>query len=266
MDTAYHVDSSNRDRDVVVNSSYCGLLPARFLAEHRPRGVVSIDCGVGPQGAAIAGLWYLEALNVPAVTADVMTVHLGDGVDLYERGLVSFCNRPAADCGVRQGMSTREAAHLMLEQDPKAPSAAEVTNRTVSETGPDGRQVICVDSIAFGLPEDERNVLVAAGVTGRSSLPYMRRVRPFGFICSDGGMGLDRSGIAALAIVEKEGLAGASVDARTARMGDGLSTYNDGIISAANSLALAAGVAPGMPAATAASLLLWRGDKRPMAI
>lgn len=263
MDTAYHVDAGNRDRDVVVNSSYCGLLPARFLSEHRPRGVVSIDCGVGPQGAGIAGLWYLEALNIPAVTADVMSIHLGDGVELYERGVVSFCNRPAADCGVRRGMTTREAAHLMLDKDPGSPSAEGVTNRTVRETGPDGRLVVCVDSIAFGLPEDERNVLVTAGVTGTSSLPYIRRVRPFGFICSDGGMGLDNSGIAALAIVEKEGLAGASVDARTARMGDGQSTYDDGIIIAANALALAAGVAPGMPASRAASLLVWRGVARP---
>ena len=47
-------------------------------------------------------------------------------------------------------------------------------------------------------------MLVTAGVTGRSSLPYIRRVQPFGFICSDGGMGLDRSGVAALEIVEKE--------------------------------------------------------------
>ena len=117
IDTAYHVNAGNRGRDVVVNSSYCGLLPARFLAEHRPRAVVSIDCGVGPQGAAIAGLWYLEALNIPAATVDVMTVHLGDGVEMYERGVISFCNRPAADCGVGKGMSAREASHLMLERD-----------------------------------------------------------------------------------------------------------------------------------------------------
>ncbi len=261
MDTAYHVDESNRDRDVVVNSSYCGVLPARFLAEHRPRAVMSIDCGVGPQGAAIAGLWYLEALNIPAVTVDVMTVHLGAGVEIYDRGVVSFCNRPALDCGVVKGMRGREAAHKLLESDPKSPGAGEVTNRSLVEAGPDNRQVVCVDSIAFGTPEDARNVLVTAGVTGRSSLPYIRRVQPFGFICSDGGMGLDQSGIAALAIVEQEGLAGASVDARTARMGDGLSTYHDGIIVAANALALAAGVAIGMPASKAASLLVWREHK-----
>ena len=66
MDSAYDVAPENQGRDVVINASYCGVLPARFIAEHRPRGATGVDCGVGPAGASIAGLWYLEALNVPA--------------------------------------------------------------------------------------------------------------------------------------------------------------------------------------------------------
>jgi hypothetical protein len=258
MDSAYYADARNRGTDVVVNASYCGVLPARFIAESRPRGVVSIDCGIGPEGAAIAGLWYLEALNIPAVTADAMTVFLSDGRDLYERGIVSRVNRPAHDCGVRPGMTTREAALIMLEKVPDRPAAAEVTNRTVVEQGPDGRCVVCTDSIAFGLPEDARNVLVTAGITGKSALPYMRVTKPFGMICSDGGMGRENSGVWALDQIVVDNIAGAAVDARGARMGDGLSTYHDGIISAANSLARAAGVTIGMPAKAAATLLLNR--------
>ena len=41
-------------------------------------------------------------------------------------------------------------------------------------------------------------------------------------------------------------------------MGEGLSSYRDGIISAANALAKAAGVETGMRAAQAAALLLQR--------
>jgi hypothetical protein len=258
MDSAYDVAPDNRGRDVVVNASYCGVLPARFIGEQRPRGAIGVDCGVGPAGASVAGLWYLEALNLPAAAADVMTVRLGDGVDLHDRGIISFANRPAMDCGVVPGMPVRDAARVMLERDPRAPSASDVTNRTVMEAGPDGRQVVCTDSIAFGLAEDVRNVLVTAGHTGRSAVPYLRRVRPFGFICSDGGRGREDAGVAGLAAVEADGLAGATVDARLARMGDGLSSYREGTISAANVLALAAGVQVGMPAAQAASLLLRR--------
>lgn len=125
------------------------------------------------------------------------------------------------------------------------------------EEGPDGRAVVCADSIAFGTAADtDRNVLVTAGHTGRSAVPYLRRIRPWGFVCSDGGRGRADSGMAGLAIVEADGLAGATVDARTARMGDGLSSYHDGTISAANAPARARGVRPGMPASQAAHLLL----------
>lgn len=261
MDSAYHVSPANRMRDVVINASYCGVLPARFIAAQHPRAAIGVDCGVGPAGASIAGLWYLEALNIPVAVADVMTVRLGDGVDLYENGRVSYMNRPAQDCGVLAGMSVREAARLLLDNDPADPLAAQVTNRTVMEEGPDGRQVICTDSIAFGLPEDVHNVLVTAGHTGRSALPYLLQVRPYGFICSDGGKGREASGCAALDEAAKSGLAGATVDARLARMGDGLSTYHDGVISAANALAVSAGVSIGMRASDAAHILLFRNGK-----
>jgi hypothetical protein len=258
MDSAYDVAEDNRERDVVVNASYCGVLPARFIAARRPRAAIGVDCGVGPAGASIAGLWYLEALNIPAAVADVMTVRLGDGVDLHDSGTISFLNRPASDCGVDVGMSVREAARRLLENDPAEPQAAEVTNRTVVDSGPDGRQVICTDSIAFGLPEDTMNVLVTAGHTGRSAVPYLRRVSPFGFICSDGGKGRDDAGVAGLHSVVVDGLAGATVDARLARMGDGLSSYHDGIISDVNALATVAGVRVGMTAVEAARLLVRR--------
>lgn len=267
MDSAYDVSADNRDRDVVVNASYCGVLPARFIAAQRPRGAIGVDCGVGPAGASVAGLWYLEALNIPAAVADVMTVRLGDGVDLGRQGRISFANQPAVDCGVRVGMTVAAAARCMLESDAGAtPAAADVTNRTVVDSGPDGRLVVCTDSIAFGLPEDARNVLVTAGHTGRSAVPYLRRVRPYGFICSDGGKGREDGGIAGLGIVDGEGLAGATVDARKARMGDGLSSYRDGIISAANTLATGAGVRVGMPAAEAAALLVRRIAERTTAL
>lgn len=255
MDSAYHVAPQNRGQDVVVNASYCGVLPARFIAAQAPRGAIGVDCAVGPAGASIAGLWYLEALHIPAAVADVMTVRLGDGVDLHDSGIISFANQPAASCGVRPGMPVRQAARLMLENDPERLPPEGVTNRTVLHEGPDGRQIVATDSIAFAIPEDRRNVLLTAGHTGRSALPYLLQARPHGFICSDGGRGRDDSGIAALALVEAEGLCGATVDARTAAMGDGLATWG-GTISAANRLALAAGVRPGMPAREAALLML----------
>lgn len=258
LDSAADILPSNRGRDVLVTASYIGVLPARLVHDHLPRAVIGFDGGVGPQGANIAGLWYFEALNIPAAAVDVMSVILGDGVDVYEHGVISFCNRPAQDCGVVRGMSAREAAQRMLEHDPGRPSAYQVTNRRVVEETPDGRQVVVTDSIVFGTAADRRNVLVTAGHTGRSGARHIINVGPFGFVCSDGGRGRNDSGMAGLAITNDAGIAGATVDARLARMGDGMSTYEDGIISAANALAEACGVRIGMRAKDAASLLVRR--------
>jgi hypothetical protein len=257
MDSAYDVDARNTATDVCVNASYCGVLPARFIADNAPKAAIGMDCGIGPEGSAIAGLWFLEALDIPAAVADVMSAHLGNGVHLYEHGIISFSNQLAKNCGVIEGMTVKEASLLLLTIESKSSSPSETTNRTIMQTSSDGRHVIATDSIAFGTDEDsKRNVLVTAGHTGRSAVPYLLRCNPWGFICSDGGRGMDDSGIAGLTIVEASGLAGATVDAKLARMGSGLSHYHDGVISAANSHARVRGVKIGMAAEEAASLLL----------
>ena len=258
LDSAADVLPRNRGCDVLVTASYIGVLPARLVHDHLPRAVIGFDGGVGPQGGNIAGLWYFEALNIPAAAVDVMTIILGDGVDTYRNGRISFLNRPAQDCGVRVGMPVHEAARQMLENDPGTPSAYQVTNRRVMHETPDGRQVVVTDSIIFGSEADRRNVLVTAGHTGRSGARHIIKVRPFGFVCSDGGRGRYDSGMAGLEITNAEGIAGATVDAVRARMGDGMSTYEDGVVSAANALATGCGVRVGMPAREAAVLLLNR--------
>lgn len=257
MDSAYDVSETNRDHDVVITASYCGVLPARFVSQHNPRAVIGVDCAIGPEGASISGLWYLEALNIPYVAVDIATVLLGNGVDVYENGIVSRLNRPALDCGVKVGMSSAIAAQVLLDAKPLSPSASEVTNRWVVFESKSGRKIVCTDSIAFALAEDrESSVLITAGHTGRSSVPYLDSARPFGFICSDGGMGRDRSGITGLFIVNDLGIPGATVDARTAQMGSGVSSYFHGIISACNALAEKKGVIVGMTAIEASKLLL----------
>jgi hypothetical protein len=268
VDSAYHVAAHNRDRDIVVTASYSGVLPARFLAEHRPLATIGLDCAVGPQGASIAGLWYLEALGVPAAAVDVTTVLLGDAVDVWNDGVVSFVNQPARDRGVEPGLSVRQAARLILDsvegQGTGAPRAAlQVTNRAVVLEGPSGRQVICTDSIAFGREEDrDTNVLVTAGHTGRSAVPYLEKVAPLGFICSDGGMGRENSGVAALEVLAEKGIPGAAVDARLSRMGDALSSWETGVISAVSSLGYLAGVRVGMTCREAAQRLVeWNGKE-----
>lgn len=252
-----HVASHPSDAgSVIVASSYAGVLCARIVAAGRPRAAIGLDCAIGKDGAGIAGLWYYEALGIPAAAADVMTAEMGNGQDLYESGVVSRVNDCAQRLGLRPGMTVKASVDALLTGALR-PSSFDTSRRLVVETGPHGRSVVCTDSIFFALPEDrERNVLCTAGHTGRSVIEQFRAFRPWGYICSDGGVGKNRSGLTALEPSAKEGIPGASVDARTGRMGDGQSTYFDGIISAANTLAMAKGVRVGQPAREAAHLLL----------
>lgn len=260
FDSATHVEAYVAAHpcqgDVIVNASYSGVLCARMVMSARPRAVIGLDCAIGKDGAGIAGLWYYEALGVPAAAADTLTAEMGNGADLYDNGIVSRVNDAAQRLGIAPGMHVRDVAEAFKTGALK-PIRFDPARRLVIQTNPQGRSIVCTDSIAFALPEDrERNVLCTAGHTGRSVVDYFRQFRPWAFICSDGGIGKNQSGISALQDVEPDGIAGASVDALTARMGDGQSTYFDGVISAANSVARAKGVRVGQTAREAAALLL----------
>lgn len=243
--------------DLIVNASYSGVLCAKMVIAARPRFVIGLDCKIGKDGAGVAGLAFYEALGIPAAAADVMTAEMGNGKDLYEEGVISRVNEAAERLGLREGMTVRDGVEALLTGSHK-PAAWDPARREVIETDPaTGRSIVATDSIAFALPEDKnRNVLCTAGHTGRSVVGYFRDYRPWAFICSDGGVGKNDSGVSALADVEADGIPGASVDALSARMGDGHSTYYDGIISAVNKPAAAKGVRVGQSAREAAKLLL----------
>ena len=256
MDSARYVDSRNEDRDVVVPSSYLGVLPARLIAPHRPRAVIAHDGCIGKDGAGIAGLWYLEALGIPAAAADGMSAELGNGIDLYETGLISRVNILAERAGVQEGMSVREASLMLLENDPGDVRAGTKIRREAVATSNTGREIVVTDSIVFALPEDSNNVLVTAGHTGRSGAKFLLEVSPHGFICSDGGMSKNEAGIAGLEITDQHGLAGACCDAWSAPVGDAFKAYSEGKISACNQTARERGVTVGMTVREAALKLL----------
>lgn len=260
MDSARWVDARNSERDVVLPASYIGVLPARMCAVHRPRGVIGHDACVGKDGAGIAGLWYLEALGIPAATADGMTVEMGNGRDLYDSGLISHVNYHAERLGVTVGMPVRVAAERMRDGELADIEVGNKIRREIVEELPDGRRIVVTDSIVWALPEDSgRSVMVTAGHTGRSGAKFLLEADPWAFICHDGGMSKNESGIVGLGTAERAGLAGACIDGRTAPIGDAFRGYHEGTISACNGPARDRGVTVGMPVSQAAHLLLVGG-------
>lgn len=261
LDSARWVDARNTDRDVVVPASYIGVLPARMMAMHRPRGVIGHDACIGKDGAGIAGLWYLEALGIPAATADGMTAEMGNGRDLYEHGVINRLNYPAERCGVKLGMSVAEAALLLRDTDATDLEVGNKIRREIVEEHPSGRRTVVTDSIVWAYPEDaKKSVLVTAGHTGRSGASFLLEADPWGFICHDGGMSKNNSGITGLETTAAHGLAGATIDGNTAPIGDAFRGYAEGLISACNGPAQDRGVAVGMTVAEAAHRLLVGGE------
>jgi hypothetical protein len=82
------------------------------------------------------------------------------------------------------------------------------------------------------------------------------RIQPRALICNDAGRGLDDSGIAGLALLDDASVPGATVGTESARIGDPLSTYYDGVISYENIHAHACGVRVGMSCTEAVDVLL----------
>jgi len=255
LDSARYCDSRNTD-EVVVAASYCGTLPARLIAPHRPRAVIAHDVGIAADGSGISGLPYFEALGIPAAAVEGATAELGNAQDMYDHGVISRVNILAERCGVVRGMPVSLATRHLVTGDPGDRAASTKVRREVMRTTDEGRSIVVTDSIVFAVPEDRTNVLVTAGHTGRTGARFIELIAPWGFICADGGPAKNGSGTAGLPRLDEVGLAGACYDINTAAMGDAFDAWDRGLISAVNELAHARGVRVGQSVREAAAVLL----------
>ena len=108
-----------------------------------------------------------------------------------------------------------------------------------------------VDSITELTAQDAGCIAVSGSHGGRSAAHYAIAARPLLSVFNDAGIGKDGAGIAALALLQAEGLAAAIVGHDSARIGEAASTLHDGVICHANAAAQALGVAVGQSCDTA---------------
>jgi hypothetical protein len=107
------------------------------------------------------------------------------------------------------------------------------------------RTLRVVDSITELGPLDRGCIAVSGSHGGVSSARYALAAAPLLSIFNDAGGGKDDAGIAALALLQAEGLAACTVAHGSARIGDARSTLEDGIISRVNDAAARRGLASG---------------------
>ena len=114
------------------------------------------------------------------------------------------------------------------------------------------RDIIVTDSVTLLDGTAQGAVVICGSHGGVVAGLYAAAAGADGVVFNDASTGKDHAGIAGLYAIEQYGIAAAAVDHRTARIGDGNDTLENGIVSYANRDAADAGVTIGLPAAEAA--------------
>jgi hypothetical protein len=260
VDSVTHLTPAHHGA-VVYAASHGGTYAAAYAAAKGIAAVILNDAGIGRERAGVAGLDLLAELGVPAAAIAHTSARIGDGHDGVARGILSTINVPAAAHGLTPGMSCREAlerlAAVALAPAPKPSPADEARHEVISAIHP-GAKVIVMDSASLVMPADAGAVVVTAshgGLLGGKPETAIK-IPVFSAVYNDAAIGMDGAGICRLPALDARGIAGACVSAFSARIGDGLSTYRDGFISALNETAQRHGGKIGQSAAAFCDAML----------
>jgi hypothetical protein len=232
---------------VLVAGSHGGIVAAYFGARTGVHALILNDAGLGKDRAGIAGLAWLEDIGMAAAAVDCMSARIGDGADMLARGVISHANVYAALCGVAAGQSCGEAAERMRRAAaPRAAPPPYAEGRWRLAEGPP--QVWALDSIGKLAAADAGRILV---IGSHGALHGGRPESALGVdaaaaVFNDAGVGADRIGITRLPALAVRGIPAATVDCMSARIGDGRSLWESGLISHMNAVAAQRGVARGM--------------------
>jgi uncharacterized protein YunC (DUF1805 family) len=235
---------------VIVSGSYGGEYNAYHAGKWGLRGVVLNDAGVGRDNAGIKGLSYLDAIGLPAATADAWTCHIADGEHMLAHGIVSHVNAAAARLGCKVGETVRAVAERMRSAPPVEGELAPIAGgkRYTMREAPGEPRIICLDAAPLMRPEDAG----AIAVTGSHAALF--RGQPDGVVSvdltgvffSDGGIGLDNAGITRLADLDQRRMPAGAAAAASAAIGNSRQIHAEGVLSSVNETARERGILPGM--------------------
>ena len=244
---------------VLVTGSHGGVYPGQLAVAAGVRAVIFHDAGIGRDQAGIASLALLEAVGIPVAAIAHSSARVGDADDMMARGIISRANAPAAALGVKPGLACAAAADLMhaaILRRERLPASEE--RRSVSRPENSRRALVLIDSASMVDPVADRGAIVVTGSHGGlvgGDPARALAAAAFAAAYNDAGIGIDNAGIARLPALETRGIAGLTVAAASARIGEARSTFEDGIISAVNPTAAALGAVVGNPARPV--LLAW---------
>ena len=234
---------------VLVAGSHGGLIACYLGATAGAHAMILNDAGVGLDDAGIAGLEWLEASGMAVATVAHTSARIGDGADSLARGVISHCNAGAAAAGVHPGQRASDAAVMLTRAAaPRAPPPLIEGRWHVGAVG--DKEVWALDSVGKLVAADAGRILVIGshgalhGGRAESALnlhgaPIAARAAVF----NDAGGG---AGTTRLPALDARGIAAVTVSHASARIGDGRSMWETGVISAVNGRARLCGAATGL--------------------
>ncbi|MCG6121109.1 MAG: hypothetical protein MEP57_00155 [Microvirga sp.] len=226
---------------VLVTGSHGGVYAAWLARKSGARAAIFNDAGIGLDRAGIGGLDWLDAQSMAAAAVAADSAEIGDARAMLALGRISHVNARAAALGAAPGMSCADAAHrLAAAATPRGDVAPVAESRRVLTPFGAVRRIVLIDSASLVAPEDAGHIVVTGSHGALFGGDPMNALKVDAALAlfNDAGGGV---GVSRLPALQGRGIAAATVAAMSARIGDATSTYEDGVISAANEAAIAIG-------------------------
>lgn len=261
--TRFGPDAAGR---VVIGGSHAGLFAAYLVACARVRAVILNDAGVGRDRAGIAGLDYLDRFGIAAAAVGHDSARIGDAADIAVRGMLRHVNRAAAALGCEVGQVCRTATAILIDRAPPArmePPPERESRQPLAGPWGSSVSVAALDSVSLVTAADAGAIVVSGshgGLLGARPETAIK-VDAFAALYNDACGGIDDAGFSRLPALDRRHIAAATVDGRLARIGDGHSTYDDGVLSRVNQTSAGLGAAPGMSAKAFVALMAERRQR-----
>lgn len=226
---------------VVVTGSHGGVYAAWLARKAGCRAAIFNDAGVGRDQAGIGGLAWLDAHDMAAAAVDHRSADIGDAGAMMAHGIISHVNARATACGVHPRQNCVEAARLLAAASvPEGPiETVSEAREEIMEEGAE-RRIILIDSASLVEARDAGQIVITGShgaLFGGNPMNALKFDAAFAaFNDAGGGVGVSR-----LPALQGRGIAAVTVSAASARIGDARSTFEEGVVSAANPMALSRG-------------------------
>ena len=102
--------------------------------------------------------------------------------------------------------------------------------------------LVLLDSVTQVEAAHSGCLVVTGSHGGASVVRYARAVRAWLYVFNDAGVGKDGAGIAALDLLQRDGIAAVAVEHSTARIGEAADAWEHGVVSRLNAAAAALGL------------------------